>query len=319
MPGVNLKNIDLNLLVVFEAVYAAGNISHAASQLGLSQPAVSNALRRLRDLIGDPLFVRDRVGVKPTLKADSMVAPVREALGLIGRHFGAAQELDLASYRRVFRLLMIDALEPILMPPVLRLVDAKAPGISFECRPAFRTDFVTDLLSGSIDLAVYVYPVNAPQIVCVPVIYVDPVVIARKDHPAIKGKLDLATFQALGHIILTDEVRGFAHVERDLVAHRVPRRAVYSVTKLWSMPPMVQRTDLISIVPRLFAEDVAASFNLAIHEPPSPLSAQYLYMMWHARSTDDAGHAWLREALQATVAPGDRGTSPSPRRDAPPA
>ncbi len=303
MPGVSLKNVDLNLLVVFEAVYAAGNISHAATQLGLSQPAVSNALRRLRDLMDDPLFVRDRVGVKPTLKADAIVAPVREALGLIGRQLSQSRELDLASYRRVFRLMMIDALEPILMPPVLRLVDQMAPGISFECRPAFRSDFVSDLLSGSIDLAVYVYPVNAPQIVCVPVLHVDPVVIARKDHPEIKGRLDLATFQSLGHVILTDEVRGLAHVEKDLVAHRVPRRAVYSVTKLWSMPPIVQRTDLVGIIPRLFAEEIAAGFNLTIHEPPAPLSAQYLYMMWHARNTDDPGHTWLREALQATVAP----------------
>src|SRR3954465_8133668 len=111
----NLRDLDLKLLVVFEAIYAAGNISRAADKLAMSQPAVSNLLARLRELIGDPLFARGRRGVEPTLKAQGMIEPVREALGLIGRQFGAGGEIDLASYRRTFRLSVMDPIEPLLL------------------------------------------------------------------------------------------------------------------------------------------------------------------------------------------------------------
>src|SRR6195952_4618132 len=119
MSAVNLKNLDLNLLVVFEAIYSAGNISHAATQLAMSQPAVSNALARLRELLNDQLFVRATRGVEPTTKAKAMIGPVREALGLIGTQLGRSGEDDLASYRRTFRISPMDVLEPLIIPPLL--------------------------------------------------------------------------------------------------------------------------------------------------------------------------------------------------------
>ena len=307
MAGPNLKNVDLNLLVIFDAVYAAGNISHAAVQLGMSQPAVSNALNRLRDLLGDPLFVRDKRGVLATVRAEAVIGPVRDALGLIGLQFDAGKEIDLATYKRTFRIIMIDPLEPLVMPSICREIDAKAPGIGIESYPSYRSDFSADVLAGRIDLAVYVYPINAPQIVAVPLCSVEPVIVARRGHPAIGRTLDAETFQKLGHILLVSELRGLSHVEKDLVAHRLSRRAVYTVTKIWSIAPMVQRTDLLGMLPRRFAEEIASSFNIEIHEPPVPLSAQHFYMMWNAKSTNDPGHRWLREAItkaaEAAAAP----------------
>src|SRR5688572_25787321 len=130
MSAVNLKDFDLKLLVVFEAIYSTGNISRAAEKLALSQPAVSNLLARLRELTGDPLFARGRRGVEPTIKAQAMIAPVREALGLIGRQFGQTGALDLATYRRTFRICTTDVLEPFLLPPLLDLIAERAPGIT---------------------------------------------------------------------------------------------------------------------------------------------------------------------------------------------
>lgn len=105
MAGINFKNLDLNLLTVFEAIYSAGNISHAANHLAMSQPAVSNALTRLRDLVGDPLFVRANRGVAPTSKAEQMIGPVRDALALIRRQFDGGDHIDLATFHRRFRVL----------------------------------------------------------------------------------------------------------------------------------------------------------------------------------------------------------------------
>lgn len=307
MPLANLKNVDLNLLVVFEAIYAAGNISHAAVQLNMSQPAVSNALTRLRDILGDPLFVREKQGVKPTVRADALIGPVREALGLIGRQFHSGDEIDLSTYKRTFRILVIDPLEPLVMPHLLRIVDERAHGVTIESVPPFGMDFAAEILAGRLDLAIYVYPINAPQIVAAPAGGIDPVIVARRDHPLIHGKVTKKLYETLGHVVLVPSLRGMAHVEKDLIAQGVRRRVVYAVPKLWSVPAIVARTDLIAVLPRDFASEIGDSFGLAIYEPPVPLSTQYYYMMWHEKSADDPGHKWLREALLAGIA--GRGTS----------
>jgi DNA-binding transcriptional LysR family regulator len=302
MPGVNLKNLDLNLLVVFEAIYTAGNITHAADQLAMSQPAVSNALARLRDLIGDPLFVRAKRGVEPTSKAKDMIGAVRDALGLIKRQLDGSGELDFATYKRRFRILMIDALEPILMPPVLKIMIEKAPGIQIESISGYRVDFVDAIKTGTLDLAFFVYPVNEPDIVVVPMCPVDVVFVARRGHPKIGKTLDLETFKSLRQIALVPEMRSLSNVDSDLAAHQAPRNIAYMVNRFWSMPPIIERSDLVGPMPRRFAEEVAKNFDVAIYDPPVKMSDQYLYITWHAKNEHDAGHRWLRETFLATVA-----------------
>jgi DNA-binding transcriptional LysR family regulator len=301
MPGVNLKNIDLNLLVVFEAIYTAGNISHAADQLAMSQPAVSNALARLRYLVGDRLFVRAKRGVEPTSKAKDMIGPVRDALGLIKRQLDSGNTIDFATFRRRFRILMVDALEPILVPPALEIITDKAPGIQIESISGYRVDFVAEILTGTLDLAFYVYPISEPDIVVVPICPVDVVFIARRGHPKIGKTLDVETFKSLRQIALIPEMRTLSHVDRDLAAHQAPRNIAYMVNRFWSIPPIVERSDLIGPMPRRFAEAVSKNFDIAIYEPPVKMAEQYLYMMWHAKNEHDAGHRWLRETFLAAI------------------
>lgn len=301
MPGVNLKNLDLNLLVVFEAIYTAGNITHAADRLAMSQPAVSNALARLRDLVGDPLFVRAKRGVEPTSKAKDMIGPVRDALGLIKRQLDGGGEIDFDTYKRRFRILMIDALEPILMPPVIRIMLEKAPGIQIESISGYRVDFVDAIKTGTLDLAFFVYPVSEPDIVVVPMCPVDVVFVARRGHPRIGKTLDLETFKSLRQIALVPEMRSLSNVDSDLAAHQAPRNVAYMVNRFWSMPPIIERSDLVGPMPRRFAEEIAKNFDIAIYDPPVKMSDQYLYMTWHAKNDHDAGHRWLREAFFATI------------------
>lgn len=301
MGNFNLKNLDLNLLVVFEAIYSAGNISHAANQLAMSQPAVSNALARLRDLVGDPLFVRAKRGVEPTSKAKDMIGPVRDALGLIKRQLDGSSEIDFATIRRRFRILMIDVLEAILMPPVLKIITEKAPGIVIESLSGFRVDFVNEIMSGTLDLGFYVFPVNAPEIVTVPVCAVDAVVVARRGHPKIGKTLDIKTFRSLKQVTLTPELRAMTHIDKDMAAHEIPRDVAYMVGRLWSFPPIIERSDLVGVLPRRFAEEVARNFDIVWYDPPIKISEQYLYMMWHRKNEHDAGHRWLRETFLAAI------------------
>ncbi len=301
MAGVNLKNLDLNLLVVFEAIYSTGNISHAAERLAMSQPAVSNALARLRHLLDDQLFLRARRGVEPTNKATAMIAPVREALALIRRELGGEEALDLTTYKRQFRILMFDPLETIMMPPVLQRIVYDAPGISIECPPPFRMDFARELLAGTLDLACYIYPLNTPDVVTVPLCPVEVVTIARRGHPKIHGKLDLETFKTVKHVTLIPELRAMTHLQKDVAANRFERDAAYMVARIGQMPAIVERTDLIASVPRRFAEAMAKNFDIEIHQPPIPVAEQHIYMMWHRKNEHDAGHRWLREMLLATM------------------
>jgi DNA-binding transcriptional LysR family regulator len=310
MPGVNLKNLDLNLLVVFEAVYSAGNISHAADRLAMSQPAVSNALARLRDLLDDQLFVRAKRGVTPTTKAQAMIGPVREALGLIGVQLGG-KEIDLNSYRRTFRISALDVLEPLIMPPLLNMITASAPGVSIEGVTS-RPEIVQDVLDGTIDLACFIYPVTSPEISIVPIGPVNLVAIARPGHPMIGSKLEAAVMNELAYVALSVELRGFTQVDRELLVHGIKRRIVMSVSRLWSMPSIVAETDLIGMVPRAFARHVAGIFDLVIHDLPVALAEQHLYLMWNIKMDTDPGHSWLRELLIPIARQALAGSEPAP-------
>ncbi len=293
---MNLKKLDLNLLVVFEAVYSAANISHAAKQLGMSQPAVSNALARLRQLMDDPLFTPARRGVEPTVKARRMIGPVRQALGLIKTQLGTGADIDLATYQRVFRVIIVDPIEPIIMPPVLRFITEHAPGITIECARS-TPHFVEEIRSGAIDLACFAYPVNAPDIVAKPIRPVDLVAVTRRNHPRIGDRLDLETYTSLGHVVVAPELRALTHFEQDMAANDVVRRVVYVAGKFWSVAPIVERTDLVGVLPRWSAQEMARNFAITIHELPVKLAQQHAYMNWHVKNENDPGHRWLREML----------------------
>lgn len=293
---MNLKQLDLNLLVAFEAIYSTGSISAAARRLGTSQPNVSNALSRLRRLVDDPLFVTARHGVEPTVRARQMIAPVREALDIVRSQVLRADAMDLATYERNFRIVVADPFEPVLMPPILREITERAPGVSIESVPA-TPRFAEELRTGTIDLACYSFPLNAPELVAVPIFAGNNVVISRRNHPLIGKMLDQRTLRLLRHIALVPELRSMFPMDNDLAAYGIRRRIVCAVNKFWSIPPVVEQSDLVCIVPDQFARVCARNFAVDLHEAPVRMSLTYGYVLWHVRSRKDPGHQWLRETI----------------------
>ena len=314
MASSTLRNIDLNLLIVFETVYGTGNISHAAAQLSLTQPAVSNALTRLREHFNDPLFVRAGRGVKPTNRSEQMIEPVREALRLIRRQFDGENTLDLASYKRQFRIVVIDTLEPILIPPLLREINARAPHVSVETRPPSQTDVIGEIIAGTLDLACYTSIKSRPGLVIQTISPCDYVIVARRGHPEIGKTLGLKTFLRLGHVALINELRSQISVDQHITAGAGQRRIVYIVNKIWSVPSIVGSSDLLAVLPRAFAELMAPIFGLAVYDAPIRISPQEVHhMVWHERNRDDPGHQWLRETLMSGIA-GMPSTGVQPKR-----
>ena len=291
-----LRGFDLNLLIVFEAVYATRNISQAARNLNLSQPTISNAIGRLRDLLDDPLFIRKGRGVQPTPKAQELIAPIEESLRQIRGAVREGDTFDPMISKRCFNLVIVDSLEALIVPSILRTLE-NHHSISLVSIPLNAATLVDDLNDGSLDLAVGPYLPGVPDMNCEPLALVDLVVISRKNHPDINGALDLRTFSALGHVALPKSLRSLSRIDEYLYHHKIQRHVAYSVPKMWSFPNIVNRTKYLAVLPRDFAMVAAQNFDLDVHDMPFEVPQQQIYLTWKKRHNDDPGHSWLRNQI----------------------
>lgn len=293
-----LRGLDLNLLVVFEAVYSSRNITHAARSLGLTQPTISNALSRLRGAMDDPLFVRKGNGVEPTPRAQAMIGPVRDALGLLESGLLREDKFDPASHRRHFRLLLIDQLEPVLIPPLIRAIqDHRA--VTVEALPIASTLVLEGLNDASIDIALAPHIAEAADCRQQVIGRADTVIAARRNHPAIRGEFTLDHYKSLGHIALVPKLRAMTRVDEYLRQYQITRHIVYTVSKFWSFPHLIATTDLIAQLPGDFAREAAKRYPIEIFPTPFEFPEQELYLIWKENRTSDPAHRWLREVLIA--------------------
>lgn len=293
---MNLRQIDLNLLVIFEAIYSSGNISHAAKSLGMSQPTISNALTRLRDTVGDSLFTRAGRGVEPTPKAIQMIGPVREALQMIQTGVSNPGAFDPATTKRHFRMVLLDQLEPILMPPIIRQIQAYDT-ITLETLHVWKTPVIERLNDGSLDLLLSTYISDLGDFNCTSLGIADVSIVARKEHPAIDGEVTLEQFQTLGHMALVQELRNLTRTDELLRAMEINRHIAYTVTKFWSFPHILTHTDLIAMLPTDFARLAAQYYPLTVYPTPFEMPKQKVYMTWKKNRDNDPGHLWLREQV----------------------
>ncbi|WP_440959188.1 LysR family transcriptional regulator [Oceanicaulis sp. LC35] len=296
----NLKNLDLNLLVVFEAVYSCANISQAARRLGMSQPTISNALRRLRESLDDPLFVRAGRGVEPTTRAVQMIGPVRDALQLIQNGVAPEEHFDPASTSRHFRIVVLDAMEPIVMPHVIRQIQ-KFKTVSIENLGILNTPMNEGLNDGSLDLVISGFMLDSRETQCEALAPVHLSMVARKDHPDIEGEFTLDHFRKLGHVALLPQVRALSRLDEALRRFDIQRHVAYSVSKFWSFPHILMTTDLVAIMPTAFARAISRNYPLAIYDLPFDYPEERIYMTWKSSHTNDPAHKWLRAEIAVAL------------------
>lgn len=297
---MNIRDIDLNLLVVFEAIFSAGNISKAAEQLDISQPALSNALARLRKQLDDPLFVRRGNGVVPTARAEEMIDPVREALAAIQRSIEPASEFDPATTSRHFKLMIADPLEPITVPALLRQT-GRHSNLTYELQPPQAVNIEEALLSGKFELALFLAPERNPDLCIEPLCPLDHVLLARKDHPRIQGPVTIDELKQESHVSLNLTPGKLANAEKVTFWQRLLPHVSIQVHKMSSVVQIVSQSELIGLVPRIYAHHAARMLNLQIQEWPTEVSNQKFQMIWHKRYEADAGHQWLRHHAQESV------------------
>ncbi len=296
-----LTQLDYRHLKAFEAIYANRNISRAAQLLGLAQPTMSNLLARLRDVLGDPLFVRRARGVEPTPRAEEMIGAVRAAIAAFEAITEPRTDFDPRSDRREFRLHMVDLFEPVIMPHLVGEA-LRGQGISYKLLLTAKVPVADALESGEADLAIGLPPPNRHELRWEPLTPVDLVLVARKDHPALADGFTPELLQELGHVSMDMTPQALANAQSFHLARRIERRDVVRVSRVTSILEIAVATDLIGFANRLHVEASPLRDRLTVVDLPTPINTQQFHLTWHKRSEGDPGLDWLKMQIRAAVA-----------------
>jgi len=291
---MNVHEIDLNLLRVFDAVLHEKGVTPAARRLGLTQPAVSNALARLRKRLGDPLFVRTPRGVDATPFARELAEPVRQALALLESALAHGPGFDPATATRAFRFYMSDLGQIEFLPPLVERVQRDAPAVRLEAVALEVEDIADALAAGGLDLAVGFLPgLSAP--VRRQALFKDPYLcLMRADHE-IKS-LTKKTFLSASHALVTYR-GGHRVIEEAMERAGVARRIALRVPHFTVVPMVLERTNLILTLPARVARVFERRGKLKALPPPVPIPLAEVAVHWHERFEADPGNRWLREQL----------------------
>lgn len=294
---VNLSDLDLNLFVIFDAIYAEGNLTRAGEIVGLSQPAMSNALARLRRAFDDPLFVRTPHGMTPTPVARQMIGPARQALRLLQGSVQERDAFDPARAGQTWRLSMGDLGEARLLVPLLAHLDRHAPGVAVESYQVPRRDVLRELAAGSLDFALDVPLLSHPSVHHTALYNDRYVCVVRAGHPVLERELDIEAYVRLRHIHISSRPRGAGHV--DLALERLGRRRVIALRAQHYLmaPGIVASTDLALTIPLGFARTLAVEHAVHVLELPFEVPPLESHLYWHQSRENDPSSRWLRETI----------------------
>jgi DNA-binding transcriptional LysR family regulator len=291
---MNVRDVDLNLLRVFDAVLRERGVTPAAVGLGLTQPAVSNALSRLRALFGDPLFVRTPGGMDATPFARDLAEPVRQALALLESALAHGPGFDPPSATRAFRFYMSDLGQIEFLPPLIERVQQQAPGVRLEAVAMDVEDIAGALAAGALDLAVGFLPGLGPP-VRRRALFRDPYLcLMRADHPI--TALTKKKFAEASHALVSYR-GGHRVIEEALERAGLARKIALRVPHFTVVPMVLERTDLILTLPARVARVFERRGKLKSLPPPVPIPPAEVAVHWHERFEADPGNRWLREQI----------------------
>lgn len=294
---MNLRSLDLNLLLLFDAVYTERNISRAAVKLNLSQPAVSNSLARLRERLDDPLFLRTAQGMVPTPRAKMLAEPIHQALDLIESSLRSQDEFDFSVSNRTFVIAVEDYGETVIMPRFVDWLSKVAPSVRIRIRPEPGALLREELKEGKVDFALdyFVLRDEAFKNQCV---MTDTLLsMIRPDHPDIDDKLSLDTYLKMRHAVLVPRTAAMPMIDLALAKRGLQRQVAVEVPHFLSMPLLVQKTNLICTLPKRMAMLYADHFRLRVLKPPLRIPHFPIFLIWHQSLQEDIGHRWLRNSL----------------------
>jgi len=294
----DIRTIDLNLLVVLDALLDELSVTRAAVRLGYTQPTISGMLRRLRHLFGDPLFVRTQRGLLPTPRAEALAAPLKRLLA-DGRQLVAREAFDPASAITTFAISCNDYMQRALLVPFIGALRREARGVRLAIVPPIVDGLGDALARGQIDLAVTTPEFAMPDLPS-RLLYRERYVVAvRPRHPLARGStMTVEQLCRFDHVIVSPTGGSFEGPgDKALARLRLRRTVRYSVPSFLLLPDILEADDLVGLVPaRLMA---AGDRRLVVREPPVPVAGFDVIAVWHPRVAKDAAHVWLRRRLAA--------------------
>lgn len=308
--SLNFRTLDLNLLRVFDAVMAEGSLTRAAQTLAMTQPAVSHALKRLREALGDELFVRVAHGVQPTPRAETLWPQVRSALGTL-RQALAPADFDPRRDAVQMRLAMADATAALLAPALVAGIEAEQAQVNLRVLPLTTRDPRRLVESGDADLAVGFFPDLITTILAqgadshlhhARLYDTRYVCVMRRGHPLARKALSLDAFCEAHHMLVSFSGRPQGFVDLALAALGRQRRIVLTVNQFFTAGLVVARTDLLTVLPETFLAATGNADGLVTRDLPMALGPVHVEMVWHLRHEADPAHRWLRARLQAAAA-----------------
>lgn len=314
---VNFLTFDLNLLRVLDALLREGSTVKAGNRLGLSQPAVSSALSRLRHSLGDALFVRHGQGIVPTDYARSLAAPLHEQLDRLEELLAGPGKFDPATAEMTFRIAGSDFFADVLMPRLAARLGTVAPGVRVQLVDLVPSSYISSLDRYEADLALLPDDTFPDWVDRMAIFWSSFVVIARKGHPALAGLapgevLPLEVFCSLGHILFSPEgnLRGMGDAALEKVGRK--RHVVMTLPVFSGVCRSVSRGEAIALVPQQTAAMLAKEMGLELFAPPIPVPVPLIVAAWNRRSSANPAHRWMRQEIAALLRPLNAGEAPLP-------
>jgi DNA-binding transcriptional LysR family regulator len=294
--GANLAAVDLNLLVALDALLEAASVGRAARRVGLSQPAMSHALRRLRDLLGDPLLVRTGSRMELTPRGHALRLPLRDALDRV-RGLFTAEGFDPATSTRRFGLMMPDLVVDLVMPPLLDRIGRTAPGVRLDVIPWRGQVVITDEVARSIDVAFSFTAASFPGFHRQRLYGDRDAIAVRRGHPAAGRLRRLATFLAARHVAVVGPGEREDFIDTFLHARGIERRIVLSVPSYLQALRVAAQSDLVAFVPSRLIAALRRPLSLVSVTPPVDPGLDEQFMFYPARAQEDPGSLWLRDRV----------------------
>ena len=294
---MNLKETDLNLFIAFDVIYTEKNLTKAGQVLGITQPAVSNALSRLRELFGDDLFIRTSKGMIPTPVANQIIKDVRSALSLIQNTISETEKFDPSIAEMTFKISIGDSSEYRLLPLLIKELAEIAPKIKVETYLTPRKDAPRELASGTIDFSIDPPVHSDPHLRHEKIYEEDYVMIVRKDHPILNLKeITIEDYLNLSHIHISNRKTGLGHVDMALYRLGLSRDISLRAQHFLVAPYIVEQSDLAITTTKCFAVDR----DLAWRELPFEIEPLILHLYWHEAKDSDPSTKWMKDLMLKT-------------------
>jgi DNA-binding transcriptional LysR family regulator len=298
---MNIRSVNLNLLVAFDALYSEQSVTAAARRAGVTQPAMSNTLSQLRALFDDALFMRHRTGLTPTARAKELAEPIRQGLKLLEGAL-SAPSFEPATSERRFVVAASDYVELVLLPPLLRRLAKEAPGVRLQLKPWGLHEAPPELARGEFDLMLGFYDKLPPHHHEQLLFEDEYVCVVRRRHPTVKTKLSLAQYCALSHVLVSSRSDSPGSVDRALATLGKKRTIGARVSHFMTVPVLIAQTDFVAALDRRVAQVFAAPLGLKLFTPPLKLPKGSVGQVWHDQQHTDPAQRWLRSMIAEVAA-----------------